>query len=320
MAAGHVLNRLGYGPNSVAIKCIKAVGLDQYIEEQVHPETIEADPCYTSRGEALFLEAQPFQERALAAVGHFIRYFKGTQQPPRKWKHPDFDASGWLRGQTEIGYGKGDDATVLSDMQSHYLSVYLRRRFMVDGPWASKSLVLEMAYDDGLVVYLNGFEVGRSYTIERNGHPPAHDEGSRRSHRVTLAKAYINPGQFPELLRPGQNVLAIPFYNVSLNSSELSCLARLLDRKILPAAMENRDPRGVWIFRFNPAEHNTQEKVLFAGTEYELRIPAAWIGPGSVRDALDVIDFMVRHPSCAEFICIELIQRFASDRLALANL
>ena len=37
----HVLNRLGFGPRPGDVQKVKAIGLDKYIDQQLHPETID---------------------------------------------------------------------------------------------------------------------------------------------------------------------------------------------------------------------------------------------------------------------------------------
>jgi len=92
---------------------------------------------------------------------------------------------GWVRGKrigaverTGIGYGDGDDATVLDDMRGNYLSVYLRQRFILEDPAQIENMILEIAYDDGYVAYLNGEEIGRSENMENRGYPPTHNRNS----------------------------------------------------------------------------------------------------------------------------------------------
>jgi len=55
--------------------------------------------------------------------GDVWTYFKGTVEPPPDWNTINFDDSSWDSGPTGIGYGDGDDATVLSDMKGNYMSV-----------------------------------------------------------------------------------------------------------------------------------------------------------------------------------------------------
>ncbi|MEO2137709.1 MAG: hypothetical protein ABGY28_09675, partial [bacterium] len=59
-------------------------------------------------------------------------YFKGTRAPPANWNALDFDDSDWLSGRTGIGYGDGDDETVLNDMRNNYLTIFCRKTFTVD--------------------------------------------------------------------------------------------------------------------------------------------------------------------------------------------
>jgi hypothetical protein len=94
-------------------------------------------------------------------VGSTWAYFKGTVAPPANWNTLGFNDASWLTGTSGIGYGDGDDATVLSDMQNSYTSVYTRRAFDVPNPAAIGALELRADYDDGFVAYLNGVEVAR---------------------------------------------------------------------------------------------------------------------------------------------------------------
>ncbi len=268
-----------------------------------------------------------FEDTVVIDLGAGWKYSKGTQEPTPNadgapttgWTQVAFDDSAWLDGATGIGYGDGDDTTVLSDMRNNYLSVYLRRHFTVDNPADFENLILEVAYDDGFVAYLNGTEVARSETMDGQGEPPAYDQDSDGGHEVSEGAELFNLTRFANLLQPGDNVLAIQAHNTSLSSSDLSMLPRLISRKILPGSVENGDRNAVWTFCFHPDEHDTSQKVLFQGSDYETIIPAGGEGADGLHDALDVVESMVNHPSTAEFICIKLIQKFVSDELTLAT-
>jgi len=58
---------------------------------------------------------------------------------------------------------------------------------------------------------------------------------------------------------------------------------------------------------------------LFAGTPHELRIPAGRTGPEGVRDAVDVIDAMVAHPSTPRVHLSEAHQQFVSDDINVVS-
>ncbi len=267
------------------------------------------------------------EDTTVLDLGATWKYFKGTQEPTpdtdgaptTAWARADFNDDEWLVGPTGIGYGDNDDATVLSDMRGNYHSVYLRRAFSVDDASDFENLILEIAYDDGFVAYLNGAEIARSASMEGTGTPPAFDQVSADNHEVTEGLEYYNLSRFAALLQPGENVLAIEVHNRSLTSSDLSVLPRLLDRTVLPGSVENGDRNAVWTFGFHPERHDTGEKVLFADSEFKLTIPAGRTERAGLADALDVIDELVGHRSTAEFIGIKLIQKFVSDEITLAT-
>ncbi|MHC4784303.1 MAG: hypothetical protein ACYTE0_14865 [Planctomycetota bacterium] len=99
---------------------------------------------------------------AVIEIGDEWLYRKGTSSPPSDWISVGFDDSAWLVGNTGIGYGDGDDSTVLSDMQGNYSTVYTRKVLNYDGSINITSLNLEIDYDDGFVAYINGQEVARA--------------------------------------------------------------------------------------------------------------------------------------------------------------
>ena len=165
--------------------------------------------------------AADVQETVYVAVGAPWRYAKGTTAPPANWNERDFDDSSWLQGPTGIGYGDGDDATVLSDMQGTYLSVFMRYTFTVDEPRAVTALEFTAIYDDGFAAYLNGTEIARENLPENATYDTAAPDGAEP---VPFSK---DLGSFLPELVAGDNVLAIQVHNVSLNSSDLSMIPAL---------------------------------------------------------------------------------------------
>ena len=95
------------------------------------------------------------------SAGESWSYRRGTSEasaPPDAWRMQDFveDAT-WITGRAGFGYGDGDDATVLSDMQGSYSSVYLRKDFNVTGE-IPRQLSIRVYHDDGAIVWINGDE------------------------------------------------------------------------------------------------------------------------------------------------------------------
>jgi hypothetical protein len=205
-------------------------------------------------------------------------------------------------------------------MVNKYVSIYLRRKFTIGNPEELQNLILSVDYDDGFIAYLNGTEVARSTSMQNTGTPPAYNKPSSGSHEAGTPESF-NISSFRNLLKPApeQNVLAIQVHNVTLDSSDVSIIPKLVERSLRPGSIENGDPNGVWTFRFNPAKHDTGQKVLYKGTPYEVTVPAGRTGIDGLKDAMDLVDSFVSHPSVSEFICIKLVNKFVSDEINLRS-
>lgn len=177
----------------------------------------------------------PSLQRLPIREGDTWRYWKGTSTPPlqgtNQWFRPEFDDVSWSGpAPSGFGYGDCDDGTELADMQNNYISVFTRKRFMVDDPSAVSALTLAADYDDGAVVYLNGQEVLRlnmpTGTVTRHIAAAGNHESSRGE-----GASPPNPKEFyalnPSLLVAGTNVIAVSGHNVSTNSSDFSLIVEL---------------------------------------------------------------------------------------------
>jgi trimeric autotransporter adhesin len=161
-------------------------------------------------------------ERVIA-VGAVWRYFKGTSAPPSGWAGSSFNDSAWLSGATGIGYGDSDDATVLSDMQNNYASVFARRAFTIPDAAAVTRLTLTIDFDDGYVAYLNGTEVARSNMPSGT---PTHTTLATPFHEAGTP-VVVDLTAWKHLLVSGANTLAIEVHNDDVASSDLSMIPAL---------------------------------------------------------------------------------------------
>ncbi|GEM_PF-1856562 len=164
--------------------------------------------------------------------GEAWQYRMGTSEPSSAWKSAGFNDSNWLTGPSGFGYGDGDDATVLSDMQGRYVSLYIRKKFTVTDPATLASLTLRVDYDDSFVAYLNGVEVARANI---GGNPPLYTYRAGLDHEASSGADAPQPiGVFDltpyiNLLKTGANanVLAIQGHNKGLSSSDFSLVPTL---------------------------------------------------------------------------------------------
>ncbi len=163
---------------------------------------------------------------AVVAKSDLWRFSSPASEPASTWTDPGFDDSSWQAGPTGLGYGDGDDATVIGTT----LSVYARIRFYVDDLTAIEHVIFHMDYDDGFVAYLNGTEVARA-NIGRPGTRPRYNQPADTftEPRSVLG---LRPQRFiienaGSLLRSGENILAVQVHNSSLGSSDLTCIPYL---------------------------------------------------------------------------------------------
>jgi len=154
------------------------------------------------------------------SAGETWSFFRGTgpaSDPADAWTQVDFDDSLWETGAAGFGFGDDDDATVLSDMQGSYATIYIRKKFSVAAADAKAALELTIDYDDGFIAYLNGTELARRHMPAG----PATYATFASSHESGTPEK-INLGNAGDLLRVGENVLAIEGHNSSLTSSDFS--------------------------------------------------------------------------------------------------
>jgi len=175
--------------------------------------------------------------------GDYWRFFRGKEAPSNPsdaWKELDFEDSHWETGKSGFGYGDNDDATVLSDMQDRYLSVYIRKEFTISSLADAGALQLLIDYDDGFIAYLNGTKVA-SGNITRSPvyfNTPA----DNTNHEAGTPEAF-DLSQFAGVLREGRNVLAIEGHNGSLSSGDLSLIPELRSSATVA------ESRGRWIVK-----------------------------------------------------------------------
>lgn len=169
--------------------------------------------------------------------GDSWHYLKGTSEPPPTWKARVFDDSSWQLGPSGFGYGESENATVLSDMQGQYLTVYARHAFTIDHPEDVKTLLFGIDYDDGFVAYLNGTEILKQNVA---GDPPAFDTPALEHHGSSTGDGTRQPAErydisaLTPLLVAGRNIIAVEGHNSRVESTGFSLVPSLILIKALP--------------------------------------------------------------------------------------
>ena len=166
--------------------------------------------------------------------GDSWNYFRGTGEPTGAlydWTQREYDDAEWETGPTGIGFGDHDDATILEDMQGNYLSVYLRKTFSIPHLDRVQYMALNLDWDDGYVLYLNGTEINR-VNLGTQGEFIPYNRGADSEHYSTadipdLSPLILNLSSHIPLLQEGENVLAIQCHNLSLDDDDFSIIPSL---------------------------------------------------------------------------------------------
>jgi len=194
-------------------------------------------------------------ETLIEKEADWIYLDNGTDQGSA-WQALDFNDEGWNLGQAQLGYGDGDENTVIFyggvDDEKHITS-YFRKKFTIDNlDDYTGELILNLLRDDGAVVYLNGQEVVR--TNMPNG----------AINYLTGASSFISGdaedlfyqfGINAENLQHGENVIAIEIHQFNANSSDVSFDFELKAAKISTGSFFSVDKK-------TSGQLNTNEQIV----------------------------------------------------------
>src|SRR4029434_5202912 len=95
-----------------------------------------------------------FGADVLVPTGAIWKYLDNGTDQGTIWRAPTFNDSGWPQGPAQVGYGDGDEATVVSfgpDITNKYVTTYFRRAFNVPNASIYQTLTLRLLRDDGAV-------------------------------------------------------------------------------------------------------------------------------------------------------------------------
>ena len=204
-------------------------------------------------------------------------YLIPDSEPDAAWREPGFDTTGWSAGASGIGYGDGDDATLVP---AGTISVFARATFVVEDPADVTQAILHIDFDDGFVAFINGQEIARE---SLSGTPPAFSETVAAFTEPRLVSG-LRPFRYSiaditGMLRPGENVLAVQVHNTGSGSSDLTLIPVLT----LGGSFALDEPRGVGeLARPDLPLPHTNFKLNSNGETIRLSSPA-----GEVLDTLE---------------------------------
>lgn len=205
---------------------------------------------------SLVLFVFPVKAATLFPSNTTWKYFLGTNEPSpdsfAAWRQIDFNDSTWADGVAPIGYANppndpgGFEARIVTVLRPGsslpvYTSVYLRKTFVVADPAAVADLTLTASYDDGVLTWINGVQLGRNRVSGWD--LPYNAASTSQAETITTAFALTNASS---VLVPGTNVVAVHLLNGNAASLDLffeASLANSLDRQP-PVVVKQLPPPG----------------------------------------------------------------------------
>lgn len=187
---------------------------------------------------------------SLIATGSVWRYLDTGVDPGATWRQRGFDDSTWASGRGVLGYGQGDEATLLGfglNPAAKPVTTWFRRQVVVPDASRVYSLAARLLRNDGAAVYLNGVEVwrdnlpGGQLTAATLATNPVDGPGSA---------AYLSSAWNPALLVSGTNVVAVEVHQSSPSGPDVRFDLELLGTALVPAQATLTlapAPGGVWL-------------------------------------------------------------------------
>ena len=160
----------------------------------------------------------PAQPVVFIRPGEDWRYQDTGADEGTAWRGMTFDDSAWTSGPAQLGYGQGDEQTVVSfgfDDFEKNVTTYFRRQFT--RPAAVTNLSLQLCFTDGVAVYLNGTEIFRR-NLPANATYDALATGSNWEKQNFWTAVPV----LPSLLRAGTNTIAVELHREDRQQTDLS--------------------------------------------------------------------------------------------------
>ena len=178
---------------------------------------------YTRKLALLFAATLMFFTFTLQAQVNFplnseFKYLKGIEAGDlaANWNTAAFDDASWASGQAPFWYGDGANGTLLDDMENSYPSFYLRTTFTASSVELIPRLILQVDYDDGFILWING----KNVFAQNAPLIPANDAFATGQHESGSLEMHEFLSGDVDLLE-GENQLAVQVFNISPESSDI---------------------------------------------------------------------------------------------------
>lgn len=173
--------------------------------------------------------------QTLIASNASWKYLDNGTDQGTAWRSASLSDAAWKTGNTQLGYGDGDEATIVSyggNAAAKYITTYFRKTINISNPAQYSSFTLSLLKDDGAVVYINGVEALKSNmpagTVSYTTFASSALDGAAESNFTDFT---ISPSKFIN----GNNLVAVEIHQSSRSSSDISFNLKLTGNKAAPS-------------------------------------------------------------------------------------
>ncbi len=224
-------------------------------------------PAFFQRALLLFatliLSIISFSQSVIVPYGANWKYLDNGSNQGTAWRASGFNDAAWISAPSELGYGDGDEATVVSfgpSSSNKYITTYFRKSITIANPALYSDFTLNVEYDDGCIVYLNGTEVGRA----RMTNPISFTKLADNPSVEDLVASFTIPSAS---FSAGTNVIAVEVHQQDVASSDLSFNLQLLGNTAPTVIIANNSS---WKY----LDNGTNQGTAWRGTGFN---DAAWV-------------------------------------------
>ena len=109
-------------------------------------------------------------------TGAVWKYLDDGSDQGTAWYASGFNDSAWAEGPSELGYNEGDEGQLIGSVDvdlekpgpQRNATSYFRHKVVIPNPSSFSRFDLDLLYDDGAAVYVNGVEVVRTTNLPEN--------------------------------------------------------------------------------------------------------------------------------------------------------
>jgi hypothetical protein len=210
----------------------------------------------------------------LVREGDACKLLVPTNDIGTTWHSFNYNDETWSDATTGIGYERssgyenliGAGGDIEGQTYDTNSTAYIRIPFSIDSLKGLFSLTFRMKYDDGFIAYINGTEIASG----NKPVSPAWNSDASTDHPDSQAISFVDTdlsAQASEIVRTGNNVLAIHVMNGDARSSDLLALPRL-EAQFIIKPDEGAEPKPPELGYFqipSPGKNNGSDSGLPSG-------------------------------------------------------